>query len=262
MDMRKGVVIALVVLAAVGVLGVPALFAQDAAPAPAGDGAGGGGAPPAAPSASYLDLIINGGGVVGYIILAMSVASLALAIEFAVTLKRDKFAPPEILVELETLLEEEQYEEAIALCESSKNYMTTCLGASLAKLGEGHEKMVESAMAAMDEENLKLMQKIGYESLIGNVAPMMGLFGTVQGMIDAFITIATKSQPSPAELATGIYVALVTTFQGLMVAIPALAFLFYFKNKAQRITFELGGVILEFVERFKAIANEAPAPKQ
>ena len=85
---------------------------------------------------------------------------------------------------------------------------------------------------------------------------MMGLLGTVVGMVTAFSQIASSTgQVSPAELAGGIFTALVTTVWGLIVAIPALAFYFIFKLKVQRLAFELSGVALEIVERFRPVAE-------
>lgn len=237
------------------------LYAQDAGggAAPAAGGAGGA-APAAAPQheTTFFELL-EAGGTVGWFIVLLSVAMVALIIEHFVSIRRDKLIPPEIVVELETLLEEEQYEEAMTLCESSRNYLTAALGAALAHVGDGHDKMVEAACNAMDEENLKLNQKISYLGLIGNTAPMLGLLGTVTGMIGAFMVIAASSgAPSPAQLAGGIYQALVTTVQGLVVGIPALFFLFYFKNRVAKLTFELGSVTLEFVDKFKNVSMEAP----
>ena len=101
-------------------------------------------------------------------------------------------------------------------------------------------------------EAIKLQQKIGYLSLIGNIAPMMGLFGTVSGMITAFQTIAEKgASVTPADLAGGISQALVTTFLGLFVAIPTMIAYFFFRNKVVRITLEIHAIADDLVERFR-----------
>ncbi|MBI2898925.1 MAG: MotA/TolQ/ExbB proton channel family protein [Planctomycetes bacterium] len=208
---------------------------------------------------TFFDVWILGGGTFfGFLLLApielLSIATVAATIEHFVTIQRDKLVPPEVVVELETLLDEEQYEEALNLCESSKNYITNIVGAAIARVGEGYEPMVTAAEGATEEENLKLGQKISWLSLFGNLGPMMGLFGTVVGMVMTFQTIAESTgSPSPADLAGGIFSALVTTVWGLMVAMPALAFFFVFKMKVQRLTFELSGVAMEIIERFKPV---------
>lgn len=204
--------------------------------------------------------ILGGGGALGFILLApielLSIATVAAIIEHFVSIQRDKLVPPEVIVELETLLDEEQYEEAINLCEASKNYITNIAGAAIARVGEGYEAMQNAAQGATEEENLKLIQKISWLSLFGNLGPMLGLFGTVVGMVITFQVIAESTgSPSPAELAGGIFSALVTTVWGLMVSMPALGFFFVFKMKVQKLTFELSSVAMEIVDRFKPVSG-------
>jgi len=112
---------------------------------------------------------------------------------------------------------------------------------------------MKSAMADVtEEEAIKLQQKISYLSLVGNISPMLGLFGTVTGMIQAFQTIArVGAAVTPADLANGISIALVTTFQGLLVAIPCTVAFFIFRNKVVRVVLELNAIADEFVERFR-----------
>ncbi|HLF92482.1 MAG TPA: MotA/TolQ/ExbB proton channel family protein [Planctomycetota bacterium] len=224
-------------------------FAQE----PEGGGGGGG-------DFSFFTVWILGGGGVGFIFLlpieVASIATVAFIIEHFVTLQRDKLVPPEIVVELETLLDEEQYEEAINLCEATKNYITNIVGAAIAKVGDGFDAMVDAAGAATDEQNLKLQHKISWLPLLGNIGPLMGLFGTVTGMVMAFTQIASATgSPSPQDLAKGIFTALVTTVWGLLVAMPATFFSYIFKIRTQRLSFELSGVAMEIVERFKPVAE-------
>lgn len=204
---------------------------------------------------SFIEIYVLGGGIIGFLIILMSVAMVALIIEHFVTIQRDKLVPPEIIVELEQLIGEEQYEEALNLCEASRNYLTNVVGAALQRAGEGFEPMYSAMETAVEEENLKLMQKITWLNLIGNIGPMMGLFGTVVGMVQAFTKIAYVANPTPQELAAGIYTALITTVWGLVVAIPSLSFYFIFRNKIQRLSFELASVATELVERFKPVAE-------
>ncbi len=211
-------------------------------------------------SFDFFTVWILAGGGVGFIfvlpIQITSIATVAAIIEHFVTIQRDKLVPPEVVVELETLLDEEQYEEAINLCEATKNYITNIVGAAIARVGEGYDAMIAAAEGATDEQNLKLQHKISWLNLFANIGPLMGLFGTVVGMVMAFSQIATSTgTPSPQELALGIFTALVTTVWGLLVAIPSSAFYFVFKVRVQRLSFELSGVAMEIVERFKPVAE-------
>jgi len=205
---------------------------------------------------SFFTVWIMGGGGIGWVFLLpieiLSMATLAAIIEHFVTLQRDKLVPPDVAVELETLLDEDKHEEAAKVCAGNRNYLTNIVGSALAKRADGYDSMRGAAETATDEENLKLSHKISWLVLFGNLGPMLGLFGTVTGMVMAFTVIAeSKGTPSPQQLALGIFTALVTTVWGLLVAMPALGFFYIFKMKVQRLTFELSAVAMDMVERFK-----------
>jgi biopolymer transport protein ExbB len=196
--------------------------------------------------------ILTKGGPIGIVILILSVATLALVIEFGVNVRRDKICPPELVDELEALLEEEEYQEALELCEAEPNFLTNSLAAGLPRLNEGFVKMKEAMEAQAGIEAVKLQQKVGWMLFLSNVAPMLGLFGTVTGMIMAFNKIVELgAKVTPADLAEGISAALVTTFLGLLVAIPALAAYQYFRNKATRISIDFAGILEDMTERFR-----------
>jgi biopolymer transport protein ExbB len=188
----------------------------------------------------------------GWIIIFHSIAALALCIEHAVNVKRDKIVPPETIDEVEALFEEEEYQEALEFCEANPNFVTNMLAAGLPKLNHGFDTM-KAAMAEQSAiEATLLMQKISYLALVANLAPMWGLFGTVSGMILAFANIVILGpRVTPKDLAAGVQQALITTFEGLFVAIPALMMYFIYRNRVVRITNELTGVADELVERFR-----------
>jgi biopolymer transport protein ExbB len=191
-------------------------------------------------------------GTCGIVIVLLSVAGLALVIDFAVNIRREKLLPPHIISEVEQLFEQEQYEQAIELCEAEDCFFSRILGAGLAKLGAGYERMTVAIQEAAEEEMTALFHKIGWLALIGTVAPMLGLLGTVIGMIDAFTVIASKSgAANPADLAEGISKALVTTFEGLVVAIPVLTAYTFFKNRVARIMLEMGVITGDLLDRFR-----------
>ena len=196
--------------------------------------------------------IIVGGGVIGWVIILLSVISLALAIEHFVTVRRDKIVPPELIDEVEALFEEEEYQEALELCEAEPNFLTNILAAGLPKINAGFEAMEKSMDEVAEEETIKLHQKIGWLSLIGNIAPMLGLFGTVYGMIQAFNEITRLgANVTPKDLSAGISTALITTLFGLFVAMPALFFFFLFRNKVIKVSLEVTAIAADLVERFR-----------
>jgi biopolymer transport protein ExbB len=191
-------------------------------------------------------------GLVGYIIVVMSVVALALIIENFMTIKREKLAPPDVLDELEALFDAEQFQEAVELCEQEKNYLTNVVGAGLSKLGHSFETMQTSLREMQTEESVKLFQKIGWLSLISAIAPMMGLFGTVTGMFVTFSTIAAAGgSVSPATLAGGIKMALITTIFGLTVAIPVGVAFYTLRNRVIRTSTEINAICEDLFERFR-----------
>jgi biopolymer transport protein ExbB len=97
-------------------------------------------------------------------------------------------------------------------------------------------------------------------ALIGTIAPMMGLMGTVQGMISSFDKIAMSAvSPKPSELADGISTALVTTLIGLVLAIPAMVFHSILKNRVQRMVLEIGMVSESLMGRFAQVGKQKSA---
>lgn len=192
------------------------------------------------------------GGWIGFTILGLSVVGMGLIIEHALTIRRDTLVPPDLLGNIESLFEDEEFDEAMQICETQPTFLTNVLAAGLPKINQGYEEIEKAMLEVGEQEATRLHQKIGYLSLIANVSPMMGLLGTVAGMIGAFNTIASKQgAPNPADLAGDISKALVTTFLGLTVAIPLTAAFFYFRNRVIRIILEVGAISGELMERFK-----------
>ncbi|NQT53151.1 MotA/TolQ/ExbB proton channel family protein, partial [bacterium] len=222
--------------------------AAPAATAPAGGEA----APPATAKTKRTVLqTINAGGLIGYVIIGLSFVALSLIIEHAVSIRRDKLCPDELAQELEDYFNQEQYEEALELCNVEKNLLTDVVRAGLSRIDSGYERMQEAMQEAGEESSVALQQKISYLSLIGNISPMLGLLGTVSGMVKAFGTIATMTNVKPAVLAGSINEALVTTLLGLTVAIPVMCAFQFFSNRVTRIVLESSTIISDMMERFK-----------
>jgi len=112
--------------------------------------------------------------------------------------------------------------------------------------------------AAESEQAMSLEHKISYVSLVGALAPMFGLLGTVDGMVAAFMLIAQRdTAPKPSELAVGISQALVTTLIGLWLAIPAIACYGMFKNWLQRFNMDVDDEAMRLMARFQNMGKKA-----
>jgi len=210
-------------------------------------------APPSS-SGSIVGQILSweNAGPIGYLIIALSIVSLALIIENFMTIKRDKLAPPDLIDELEALFDGENFQDAIDLCDGEKNYLTNVVGAGLGKLGHPFETIQTTVREVQTEESVKLFQKIGWLSLISAIAPMMGLFGTVSGMFITFGKIADAGgSVSPAQLAGGIKMALITTMLGLTVAIPVGVAFYTLRNRVIKTSTEINAVAEDLFERFR-----------
>jgi len=195
---------------------------------------------------------LKASGVIGLVIILLSVASVALIITFFVHIRRDELVPPDLLEHLTELFESESYDEALEVCETNPCWLSNVLAAGLRRIDAGYDEIEKAMREASDEEVERLNQRVGYLNLIANVAPMLGLLGTVYGMIVAFNTIASsQTQPRPGELAGGISMALMTTFLGLTVAIPVTAFYVFFRNQIANAELEISAVTEELMERFR-----------
>ncbi len=190
-------------------------------------------------------------GLVGYLMVGVSVIGTALCIQYGVQLTRERLAPTALAEELEGLMNEGNYDEAIELCDANGGYLATLIADGLRLRHAGYELMIGSLEQAAAEESFKVQAKISYLSLLGNVAPLLGLLGTVTGMISSFQVIETLKAPTPGDLAKGVYESLVNTTMGLFIAIIFLTSYFFFKNKVTKMTLSVN---LQAVDMLKHLA--------
>ena len=154
---------------------------------------------------------------------------------------------------LQRRLRKEDYEGAAALCEKGDSYFAKILLAGFQAVGVGGETAPLEAMElSATEETFKLNAKISYINLIGNLGPLVGLLGTVTGMISSFQVIATLKSPTPKDLAEGVYESLVNTTMGLAIALGFLTVFFIYKNKIQQLTLQANSIAHDVLKRVAA----------
>ena len=192
-------------------------------------------------------------GPVGYLMVLCSMIGTALVIEHAVNLRREKLAPAPLVQDLQALIDEEQYDEAIELCDQEGGYMSNLVGSALRMRHAGYEEMIAGLEAAANEESVKLQTKISYLSLIGNIGPLLGLLGTVTGMISSFQVIEHLKAPTPGDLAKGVYESLVNTTMGLFIGIVFLTAFFVFKNKVTKMTMSMNLQAVDLLKHLAAV---------
>ena len=189
---------------------------------------------------------LKAGGLVGLIIILLSVGSLSAIIYHAITIRRERLIPSQAVTHLDSLIKDRQVDEAIDFCEAQKpeSLLTDVVLAGLRRYKGSEFGFAEYRAAAEEEgeeQTAQLYRQTEVLSIIGAIAPMLGLLGTVQGMIEAFNAIAaTGGMAKPADLADAISKALVTTLLGLMVAIPTLVALSLFRTRIDSLVAEAG----------------------
>lgn len=179
------------------------------------------------------------------LLVLMSVLSLAWTMLLAFGSRRRVLLPEEVHGEVETLIAEQRFGEVRDLVEADASYLSALIRGAIREAPNGYEAMERGMEEAGDVEIAKLLRQTEYLNVLGNVSPMIGLFGTVYGMIRAFEQLVSSGgSPDPAQLAGGISTALVTTLWGLIVAIPALTAYALIRNRLDALTSE-GFVLVE-----------------
>jgi biopolymer transport protein ExbB len=247
------------------------IFAQDEAAAPDGGAAEPAAEPAApapdsttpvadtpAPNQSVLKWVWEAlGPMYMLIFLGLSFTFVALFVMNLLTARRENVCPSALIEGFEAHLDEKQYQEAYELAKSDESFLGQVLSAGLARLSAGYPQAIESMQEVGEEENMKLEHRLSYMALIGTISPMVGLFGTVDGMIRSFQTIAQGgSTPKASDLAAGISTALFTTLIGLAIAIPAIAAYNILKNRVQRLVLEVGTNSENLMGRFQNVGDK------
>ena len=234
-----GVMLGVVLVASMGALGEEAQKAQK-------------------PEASlfqmlYVSTFTNAIGFLDMVsIYACSIASIALIIEHCLTIRRSVIVPELSVAQIKTMFDERRFREALEFCQADPSFVSGVVHAGLIEAANGYEAMERAMGDAAEERAARLYRKIEWLNLLGNVAPMLGLFGTVYGMMVAFSQIAAKGgKANPEDLAGGIMIALVSTFCGLLVAMPALSAYSIFKTRIEQMTMEAALVAEELLANFK-----------
>jgi biopolymer transport protein ExbB len=187
----------------------------------------------------FEQFVTSGGWIVWFILLPMSFATVYLTVFYALTIRRKNLVPAGIGDEIGKMalaLGLKGLAESLA---EKEDLVSIAVAGAIKRGRDDWFRLREAFFESLQEQAMQLSRKVEWVNLIGNVAPMVGLFGTVVGMIQLFGAIVTAGgQPQPVQLAGGISVALVTTFWGLLIAIPALAVYGVFRNHIEAIVNE------------------------
>lgn len=198
------------------------------------------------------------GWIFGPVFLLLSFVFVALATMCFMQIRKVLLLPESLVTQFEQHLENKEYQPAYELAKNDDSYLGHVLAAGMGKLQSGYPAAITAMEDAQGEQQMKLEHKISYISLIGALAPMLGLLGTVQGMVTSFKQISDNPgvAPKPDQLAGGIATALVTTLIGLWIAIPAITFFQVFRNRLEEINSEGSDISTRLMSRFQTIAKK------
>ena len=191
-------------------------------------------------------------GAIGWLLWGLSVVAVALIVQCLITIRRVNILPDVLRERIQEMFGSRQYREVIDLTEGEPSFLSRVIHAALSEAAHGYPAMERAMEEAAEEHTTRLLRSIEWLNLLGNIGPMLGLLGTVWGMIRAFFTMVEKGGAvNAADLAGDIGIALVTTLLGLSVAIPSLTVFSIMRNKIDALTSETMVAGQELVSNFR-----------
>jgi biopolymer transport protein ExbB len=239
----------------VGLFGASGAFSQDTVTTPPTDliqetpVTEGGEAVAGNPNELTLEAIVRTGGPILWTIIGLAFLTLIMALYLFATITPRREAPAKLLKRIANQIRAGEFYEATRLCDGRSELMARVLYAGL-RLSEQERYIIQEAMESEGERGAAhLWQRISYLSNVGNIAPLLGLLGTVWGMIGAFSAIAMDdSQVKGLTMALNVSEAMITTAAGLLLAIPALLTYYYMRGRVLKVISIVESQASEFVE--------------
>ena len=221
----------------------PEASAQDVPPAP--------GAARVDANESFLHWMARASGKLGLLLLAMSFYLIALIAWMAFEYRRSVAAPPKLVSDVSDLLAAKQYTEAYQKVAADPSFLARVLAAGVRKLPSGLPAAQRAMELANEDASMAMEHRTTYLATVGTLGPMIGLVGTVYGMIESFRVIATAgASPQASQLAGGISTALFATLEGIALSIPAIYFYALFRNRIARLSLEVAMAAETLLEQF------------
>jgi biopolymer transport protein ExbB len=211
----------------------------------------------------FSQFVVAGGPVVWFILIPMSIAAVALIVENLLVLRRSILLPDGTGRKLATLLGTRSLAELPHALSRRPDFLSVAVVTAIAHVGPARSglKARDLLAEALQERAFLLLRKIEWLNILGNVSPMVGLFGTVVGTISSLDALSQSGGLASApKLAAGISVALVSTYWGLLVAIPALTMHGIFRNRIEAIVSEAGHEAEALVPHLAKLLEPAALP--
>lgn len=222
------------------------------------------GQPAKPPPKTFLQIFFSGGplGIANMLaLIGLSLTAAYMVFDNLVRIRRNDLIPEDLQSELRKFVEQGRLSEAATACANRPCFLAAVVQQGLKEADSGWSEVEKAMEDATAEQAARLFRWIEYLSVIGNLAPMVGLLGTVTGMLLAFKEVADSgSNAGAAQLADGIYQALVTTVYGLVIAIPALGFFAMFRSWIDELVAAAAYASLHILEPLKARKLSVQAP--
>jgi biopolymer transport protein ExbB len=232
-------------------------------PAPAAKTAAPGSAEGTAPPGpeSLLRLAVRASGPIGFFLLLLSIYFTALVIRLFMEFRVTEAVPTPLVERLETAIRDKKFQDAYDVCKDNDSYLARLVRTGIANLPNGRADAKEAMEEASEEIVTNYEMKISYLAVIGTLGPMIGLVGTIWGMIMSFkeIALAAGAQPRPEKVAEGISTALFITLEGVTLSVPAIFFFAFFRNRIAQMTMEATRVADRTINSLVAAAKAVKA---
>lgn len=201
----------------------------------------------------FQHFVVQGGWVTWFILIPLSFLTLSLAVHFGLTMRRGALAPETLRRRLEAALRDGNTRAAIDAAERDGSMLGCAVAGGLRRVHDGAEAVRIGIDNALDEQTARLLRRVELLNIVGNVSPMVGLFGTVVGMIRAFNRMSgmeggMANASNAAKLSGDISIAFVNTFWGLLVAVPALAIFALLRNRIDAVADECANTAEHLIE--------------
>ena len=207
----------------------------------------------------FLNWMIRASGPIGLVIALMSFYLIALVVWMALNYRTPVAVPPELVHEVQGLLDQSKFNEAYQRLLEDPSFLARVLAAGVRKLPAGLAPAQRAMELANEDATMQMEHRTTYLATVGTLGPMIGLVGTVYGMIKSFQVIATAgSSPQASQLAEGISTALFATLEGIALSIPAIYFYALFRNRIARLSLEVGMTAEPLLEQFAPGVRSSP----
>ena len=214
-----------------------------------------------APPNLFKHIIVSAGPVFGLLLLAISIGLVALIVLLAMDLRLAVAIPPELIDEFTEAFNKQGFKSALELVRGNNSFLGRVLVEGMVRLQYGIDDAREVVFNTVESVKASKEQLIAYLATIGTLGPMIGLVGTVYGMIRSFMELGRGGSPNAAELANGISHALVVTLLGVALSVPAIFCHAFFRNRLIRISMDTANIADDLLtQMYHNARRSAPPP--